>query len=274
MARIDALLRAARARLPPGEAEILLAHALGRPPAWLFAHGDEEAAPAHAAAFERLLARRIDGEPVAYLVGRRGFWRFDLDVTPATLIPRPDTERLVELALERLPDDRALRIADLGTGSGAIALALALERPRARVIATDASAEALVVARGNAQRLGVANVEFRAGDWWSPLAGERFDAVVSNPPYIAADDAHLTQGDLRFEPPAALASGADGLDALRTIAGGACAHLVEGGWLMVEHGHDQGAAVRALFAQAGLREVRTAQDLEARDRVTIGRAPG
>lgn len=270
--RIDALLRAARARLEPGEAELLLAHALGRAPAWLWAHGDDEPDAAGIAAFDALVARRVAGEPVAYLVGRRGFWTLDLDVTPATLIPRADTERLVELALERLPPHA--RVADLGTGSGAIALALAAERRDARIVATDASAAALDVARGNAARLGLANVEFRAGHWYAPLAGERFDLIASNPPYIAAGDPHLARGDLRHEPASALVSGADGLDAIRELAAGARAHLAPGGWLLVEHGVDQGAAVRALFAAAGLGGVDTAQDLEARDRVTFGRAPG
>lgn len=270
--RIDALLREARTRLPPGEAELLLAHALGHSPSWLFAHGDDVIDGAPRDAFLQLVDRRAGGEPVAYLVGRRGFWTLDLDVTPATLIPRPETERLVELAMKRIPAGDA-RIADLGTGSGAIALALASERPGARVIATDASAAALTVARRNAQRLGLSRVEFREGDWYAPLAGERLDVIVSNPPYIASGDPHLARGDLRHEPSSALASGSDGLDAIRVIAGGAVGHLVEGGWLLVEHGYDQGPAVRKLFMAAGLIDVATAQDLEHRDRVTLGRAP-
>ena len=269
--RIDALLRDARARLDAGEAEALLAHVLGRSPAWLFAHGDEVLREDAAAAFRALVERRAAGEPVAYLVGRRGFWTLDLAVTPATLIPRPETELLVELALARMAPDAA--VVDLGTGSGAIALALASERPRARVVATDASLDALAVARDNATRLGLARVEFRHGDWYAPLAGERFDVIASNPPYIAAGDAHLAQGDLRHEPPSALASGPDGLDDLRRIAAGARPHLRPGGWLLVEHGFDQGASVRALFDAAGLRDVATERDFEGRDRVTLGRAP-
>lgn len=273
MPRLDALLREARPRLEPGEAEALLAHALGRTPAWLYAHGDDEIDADAVQRFDTLLARRAAGEPVAYLLGARGFWRFDLRVTADTLIPRPETERLVELALERLAPGAAVRIADLGTGSGAIALALAHECPDAQVIATDLSDAALAVARDNATRLGLANVAFRAGRWYAPLAGERFDLVASNPPYIADDDVHLGEGDLRFEPRSALASGRDGLDDLREIAAGARGHLQPGGWLLVEHGRDQGEAVRALYAQAGLVEVTTALDLEHRDRVTLGRAP-
>lgn len=267
--RVDALLSEARGRVDRTEAELLLAHASGQSRAWLFAHGDTSVDPELATHYQSLLRRREAGEPVAYLIGRRGFWTFELAVTADTLIPRPETERLVELALQRLPQERPLHIADLGTGSGAIALALAHERPRARVIATDASEGALMVARGNALSLRLANVEFRHGDWYAPLAGARFDLIASNPPYIEAGDRHLQA--LRFEPDAALASGADGLDAIRVIAGGARAHLVPGGWLLLEHGYDQGEAVRALLRAAGLTQVETAGDLEGRDRVTLGR---
>jgi release factor glutamine methyltransferase len=270
--RVDALLRDASARVgDPADAALLLAHVLQRPRAWLLAHGDAEVPADAARRFETLLARRADGEPVAYLTGRRGFWTFELQVGPATLVPRPETERLVELALERLPAGRASAIADLGTGSGAIALALALERPQARVVATDASADALAVARANAASLGIANIEFLEGDWFAPLAGRRFDLVASNPPYIALGDPHLGMGDLRHEPASALASGRDGLDAIRTIARDAPTHLVPGGWVLLEHGWTQGEAVRALLAAAGFAGVLTAQDLEGRDRVTLGR---
>ena len=274
MPRIDDLLRAARPRLEPGEADLLLCHALARPRTWLFAHGDDEVDALAAERFEALVQRRAQGEPVAYLTGRRGFWSFELDVGPATLIPRPETERLVELALERLPADQALRVADLGTGSGAIALALAAERPQAAVVATDASAPALEVARANATRLRLPNIEFRLGDWFAPLQGERFALIASNPPYIAADDPHLEQGDLRFEPATALASGPDGLDAIREIAARAPAHLLADGWLLLEHGWDQGASVRGVLAAAGFTDVTTERDLEGRDRVTLGRYPG
>jgi release factor glutamine methyltransferase len=204
-------------------------------------------------------------------VGARGFWRFDLAVTPDTLIPRPETELLVELALARIALDAPARVADLGTGSGAIALAIASERPRARMVAVDVSGEALEVARGNAAMLGIDNVEFRRGDWLAPLDGERFDLIASNPPYIAEGDVHLARGDLRFEPHGALASGADGLDAIRVIAATAPKHLRDGGWLLVEHGWEQGPAVRALFEAAGFVDVATERDLEQRDRVTLGR---
>lgn len=270
---LDVLLQEARTRIDAVDAEFLLVHALDKPRSWLFAHRDDLAPVEVAAAFEALVQRRAAGEPVAYLTGQRGFWRFDLAVTPATLIPRPETELLVELALARLPADRSSRAADLGTGSGAIALAVAYERPRTRVIATDASAPALAIARANAQALRLANIDFREGDWFAPLAGERFDLIASNPPYIALGDPHLDEGDLRFEPASALSSGADGLDAIRTIVAGAPSHLEPGGWLLLEHGWDQGAAVRALLAAAGFGEVATAQDLEERDRVSLGRRP-
>ncbi|HSM11554.1 MAG TPA: peptide chain release factor N(5)-glutamine methyltransferase [Lysobacter sp.] len=272
MARIDALLRGAReAGCEPGDAELLLAHALGRPRSWLYAHGEDELEPAAAARYAALLARRVAGEPVAYLTGSRGFWSLELQVSPATLIPRPETELLVELALARLAVERPLRIADLGTGSGAIALALAHERRHAQVLATDASFDALAIAQANAAALGLVNVEFRHGSWWRPLPGERFDLIASNPPYIAEDDAHLVQGDLRHEPRMALASGRDGLDAIRAIASGAPGHLLAGGWLLLEHGWEQGAAVRALLRDAGLVDVDTARDLSLHERISFGR---
>jgi release factor glutamine methyltransferase len=273
MPRLDHLLRDAASRIDAADAAVLLAHAVGHPRSWLYAHGGDDVDAATADAFAALLARRASGEPVAYLTGRRGFWRFDLAVTPDTLIPRPETELLVELALARLPPGRALRIADLGTGSGAIALALAHERPRARVVATDASAAALEVARGNADALRIGNVAFRHGDWLAPLAGERFDLIAGNPPYIAAGDPHLGEGDLRFEPGVALASGSDGLDAIRTIVRDVPAHLVLGGWLLLEHGWEQGAAVRALLQRAGFVDISTERDLEQRDRISLGRRP-
>lgn len=271
MPRFDQLLRDASRQVDPADAAVLLAHAADRPRSWLHAHADDEADASVVARYADLLARRMAGEPVAYLTGSRGFWRLDLRVTPDTLVPRPETELLVELALDRLPVDRALRIADLGTGSGAIALALAHERPRAQVVATDASVAALEVARDNAGALRIGNLAFRHGDWLAPLAGERFDLIASNPPYVALGDPHLDEGDLRFEPPAALSSGVDGLDAIRAIARDAPAHLVAGGWLLLEHGWEQGAAVRELLRQAGFAEVLTGRDLERRDRVTLGR---
>jgi len=270
-ATISDILRAAALRIDRIDAEMLLLHLLGRDRSWLFLHGEEGLGDADATAFDVLVMRREAGEPVAYVTGTRGFWTLDLQVTPATLIPRPETELLVEGALARIPKDAAARIVDLGTGSGAIALAIASERPHAQVIATDASEAALAIARQNAGRNHIANVEFRHGSWFAPLAGERFDLIVSNPPYIESGDPHLDEGDLRFEPATALASGTDGLDDLRVIANEATSHLKEKGWLMVEHGWNQGAQVRALFEAAGLLEVQTMTDLEGRDRVTLGR---
>jgi release factor glutamine methyltransferase len=270
------------------ESELLLGHALQRDRAWLFAHAGDRVEAEVAREFAALVERRRAGVPVAQLLGEWGFWTLRLQVTPDTLIPRPETELLVEAALARLPAESAsvsngfansvaaaLRpaIADLGTGTGALALALASERPHARVIATDASAAALAVARANALRNAIDHVEFRAGSWYAPLHGERFDLIVSNPPYLAEADPHLVQGDLRFEPRSALVSGSDGLDAIRAIAAGARAHLMVGGWLLIEHGFEQGATVRALLEAQGLREVETLRDLEGRERVTLGRAP-
>lgn len=264
-------LREAATRIDRVDAEALLLHVLGQPRGWLFTHGGDALTPDQSSRFDELIARREAGEPVAYLTGSRGFWTLDLEVTPDTLIPRPETELLVELALARIPHGAASRIADLGTGSGAIGLAIASERPSAGVVATDASEAALAVAGRNAQRNDIGNIEFRHGSWLAPLAGERFDLIASNPPYIEEGDPHLVEGDLRFEPMTALASGEDGLDDLRCIVSAAPSHLVEGGWLLVEHGWNQGDAVRALFIDAGLVDVETASDLERRDRMTLGR---
>ena len=269
---IDALLRRAAATIDRVDAEWLLSHAVVRPRTWLFVHAGDPVPAAVAERFEALVARRQAGEPVAYLTGTQGFWTLELEVSPATLIPRPETELLVELALARIPVDARAHVADLGTGSGAIALAMAKERPRAAVMATDASSAALEVARRNATRNRIATVEFREGDWFAPLAGETFDLIASNPPYIADGDPHLGEGDLRFEPPTALSSGTDGLDAIRRIVGDAPAYLASGGWLLLEHGWDQGEAVRALLQAAGFIDVETARDLEGRDRASLGRA--
>lgn len=270
---LEACLRAASGRIDAVDARLLLAHVLGRPHAWLYAHGDEIVPDAAASAFASLVQRRVEGEPVAYLTGRRGFRDFELAVTADTLIPRPETELLVEFALARIPRDAAWRVADLGTGSGAIALAIAHERPLARIVASDRSTAALAVARANARALGIDSVEFREGDWLQAMAGERFDLIASNPPYIAEGDAHLQQGDLRYEPVSALASGRDGLDAIRRIVAGAPAHLHDGGRLLLEHGWEQGAAVRALLRDAGFIDAATGRDLEDRDRVTHARLP-
>lgn len=275
-ASFDHLRRAGAAGLPgeeaAREAELLVAAASGRSPAWLRAHGSDPVPIEVRRRVAEHLARRQAGEPIAYILGQREFWSLPLTVDSAVLIPRPETERLVELGLERIPMDRTCRVADLGTGSGAIALALARERPKAQVVATDASAAALAVARGNAARLGLATrVVFELGDWYGALARQApFDVLLSNPPYIAATDGHLRQGDLRFEPIKALASGRDGLEALRILANGARDHLVAGGWLLVEHGFGQGAAVRDLFLRAGLTDVATSLDLAGQERVTLG----
>jgi release factor glutamine methyltransferase len=253
------------------DAEVLLCHVLDKPRSWLIAHADDTLLPDYAAAYALLLEQREAGEPVAYITGRRGFWSLDLEVTPATLIPRPETELLVELALERLPNDRPCHVLDLGTGSGAIALAIARERPSSQVTATDASSDALAVAQGNARRHHVGNISFVHGDWFAPLGDKRFDVIVSNPPYIESSDPHLQQGDLRFEPMSALASGIDGFDDIRRIIRDAGLHLLPGGWLLFEHGWQQGDAARALLRDAGFVELSTVRDLEDRDRVSVGR---
>lgn len=276
--RLDALRRAARDALPGDEAaleaDLLIAEALGRPRAWLFAHPEAELSGEPLARARGLLAERARGVPVAHLLGRRAFWTLELAVDRHTLIPRPETELLVEAALARLPSDRSARAADLGTGSGAIALALAVERPLLDVVAVDVSEEALGVARANAERLRLERVDFRIGDWFGAMhRGERFDLIASNPPYLAEDDPHLAEGDLRFEPRAALVSGVDGLDAIRRIVAAAPVFLRGRGWLLLEHGLTQGTAVRDLLATAGLVAVETLRDLEGRDRVSLGRAP-
>ncbi len=270
---VGELLTRARRTIDGADAELLLAHALGNNRSWLFAHAEDPVPADVVARFEPMLQRRIAGEPVAYLTGHQGFWTLDLEVGPATLIPRAETELLVELALARIPADAAVRVVDLGTGSGAIALAIARERKQARVIATDASAAALDVARRNAAAHAIANIEFRSGDWFAPVQGEQFALIASNPPYVAEGDAHLDEGDLRFEPALALSSGRDGLDAIRAIVGHAPAQLDARGWLLLEHGWDQGDAVRTLLAAAGFIDVETVRDLELRERVTVGRRP-
>jgi release factor glutamine methyltransferase len=257
-------------RIERDDAELLLLHALDKPRSWLIAHDTDALDAAVLRTYRAMIERRAVGEPVAYITGWRGFWSFDLEVSQATLIPRPETELLVELALQRLPMDEQASVVDLGTGSGAIALAIALERKQASVVATDRSIDALDLADRNAQRLGL-RVEFARGDWFDPVAGRRFELIVSNPPYIEAGDTHLAQGDLRFEPPGALASGDDGLDAIRRIVGDAPDYLEAGGWLLIEHGWNQGGAVRALLHSRGFVEVETFRDLENRDRVSGGR---
>lgn len=256
------------------EAELLLAGALGRDRSWLYAHGDARPDDAERARFEGWIARRRRGEPVAHLLGHREFWSLPLLVSADTLIPRPDTECLVELALDRIDAGADAEVLDLGTGSGAIALAISRERPRALVVAVDRDARALEIAQRNGARLGLDRIQFLQGDWFSPVRGRQFALIASNPPYLAADDPHLDEGDLRFEPRDALVSGHDGLDAIRRIVADAPGHLEANGWLLIEHGWTQAAAVRSLFEQRGFHEVRTWPDLEGRDRVSGGRCAG
>jgi release factor glutamine methyltransferase len=259
--------------IPRIDAEFLMAHVLGKPRSWLYAFSDALLTADQQQAFTSAVNRRLAGEPVAYITGARAFWSFDLHVTPDTLIPRPETELLVEWALSYLHPAQAASVLDLGCGSGAIALAIASERPLVQVTAVDYSAPALAVASANARQLKLANVMLEHSDWFSALGSHRYNLIVSNPPYIESADPHLQEGDLRFEPNTALAAGADGLDALRRIVAEAPRHLLPGGWLLVEHGWRQGESVRDLFAQAGFHEIRTEQDLEQRDRVTLGFKP-
>jgi len=251
------------------DAQLLLAHVMAVARARLKSHPEELADPSHTQHYRRLLARRAAGEPLAYLTGSRDFWSLTLKVTPAVLIPRPETELLVERALA-LRTAAAGRVADLGTGCGAVALALASERPRWQVVATDACADALAIARANAAALGLGRVELRQGDWYQPLRGERFDLLVSNPPYVAQDDPALETASLRHEPPRALTPGVDALECLRTLARGAPRHLAPGGWLLLEHGATQGADVRRELVEAGFAHVRSHRDLAGHERMTEG----
>ncbi len=269
MTTIAALLAQARGHVPPNEARLLLANLLERNTAWLEAHREDTVAVQTVERFAALVARRAAGEPVAYLTGWREFYGRDFRVTPDVLIPRPETELLVDTACEKLGADSTARILDLGTGSGCLAITLALELPAARVTAVDVSPAALAVARANAARLG-ANVAFIASDWFTALPAQRFDLIVANPPYVAAHDAHLLQGDLRFEPRAALTDGADGLSAIRQIVTAATHWLVPGGWLFFEHGWDQGEAARTLLTAAGYTDIEQRQDLAGIVRVSGG----
>lgn len=255
---------------PRLDAELLLAHVLGVERGRLAAHHDRPLAPAEADAFEALLARRAGGEPVAYLLGRRDFWTLTLEVGPGVLVPRPETELVVEVALEALAGRPAPAVLDLGTGSGAIGLAIAAERPDATADLVDASAAALAVAERNRARLGIGNARVLAGDWFDAVAGRRYDLVAANPPYLAADDPHLAAAELAHEPRAALVAGPGGLEALAAIAARAPAHLVPGGCLVLEHGTSQGAAVRALLGHAGLGAIATRRDLAGHERATAG----
>ena len=260
-------LQAAESRL---EIRVLLEHALNVDRAWLLTHDDQELNGESSLRYESLLARRLAGEPIAYILGRREFYGRSFKVGPSVLIPRPETELLVEAALERLPKDRPARVLDLGTGSGCIALTLALECPLAQVVAVDVSAAALTMARENARRLGAKNLEFMLSDWYLDLGVDKFDMIVSNPPYVAATDPHLDAGDLRFEPRQALSSGADGLDATRAIVANAPNHLETGGRLLLEQAYNQAEAGLKLLAQSGFVGIQTRIDLSGVVRVICG----
>lgn len=275
------MLDAARHQLAAGlpepearaEAALLMMETLKVNRAWLISHAEQALTEAKATQFRAVLNRRLQGEPVAYILGKREFYGITFEVTPAVLIPRPDTETLVDAALARIPAGRPCRVLDLGTGSGAIAIALATHRPQASVTAVDASESALAVAQRNAEHLGTRNVRCMLSDWFGALPEAVFDVIVSNPPYIADGDPHLERGDLRFEPATALASGAQGLDAIRHLVAMAPRHLADRGWLLLEHGHDQAAAVAALMAAHGFEDIGHAADLAGIQRVTLGRKP-
>jgi release factor glutamine methyltransferase len=275
MATIQSLLDSATLPDSPTarlDTELLLAAALDKPRSYLRTWPEREPSAEQLSAFAALLERRRAGEPVAYILGHQGFWSLDLEVAPHTLIPRPDTELLVETALQLAPAT-PLRVLDLGTGTGAIALALASERGGWKVTGVDRIAEAVALAERNRQRLQLSNAEFRLSSWFDALAGERFDLIVSNPPYIAAADRHLAEGDVRFEPMSALVAGADGLDDIRQIIDQAPQHLEAGGWLLLEHGYDQAEAVRGLLGAAGFTAVDSRRDLGGHERISLGQWP-
>ncbi|MDD4912746.1 MAG: peptide chain release factor N(5)-glutamine methyltransferase [Sideroxydans sp.] len=253
------------------EIQCLLQHVLGVPKAYLLAHPEQVLSADQAVVHAALLQRRLCGEPIAHLLGEREFFGLNFKVTPATLIPRPDTELIVELALQRLPPNSVHQVLDMGTGSGIIALCIAHSRRNVSMVAVDASPEALAVAMQNASRLDVRNVTFLQSDWFSAFDTERFDLIVSNPPYIEDADEHLNQGDLRFEPITALASGVDGLDDIRRIVKQAPRYLNENGWLMLEHGYNQAEAVCELLDQSGFTSIFSEKDLSGIDRVSGGK---
>ncbi|MDP3210050.1 peptide chain release factor N(5)-glutamine methyltransferase [Methylotenera sp.] len=255
------------------EAQLLLQNVLNVNRAWLLAHESDTLQDKIKTDYEALLARRLIGEPIAYIFGYREFFGLNLIVTPDTLIPRPDTETLVETALDKIPLETPFTVLDLGTGTGAVALAIAQNRPEAQVTAIDASSGALDIAKRNSNQLDLTQVDFRLSNWFSALEGERFNLIVSNPPYIEQQDTHLTQGDLRFEPMSALASGTDGLDDIRQIVDNCLLYLHPQGWLMLEHGYNQAHLVTDLMAQSGLIDITTIKDLGGNDRVTIGKNP-
>ncbi|WP_455198071.1 peptide chain release factor N(5)-glutamine methyltransferase [Kaarinaea lacus] len=253
------------------DAEILLTWTLDCDRAYLHTWPEKELTEKQQQSFHQLVDRRQKGEPVAYITGHREFWDMNLRVTPDTLIPRPETELLVETALEKIPVDAEWNIADLGTGSGAIALAIGRERPGCQVIATDNSAAALSVARENAKRLDIHNVHFIEGHWFQPIEHEQFEVIVSNPPYVHPHDPHLEEGDLRFEPTQALQSIPDGMRDLRIISNAARSHLVPPGWLILEHGYDQGEAIKTQLMRMGYVDVSVKEDLAQNERICLGK---
>jgi release factor glutamine methyltransferase len=255
------------------EAEVLLSHVLRVKRSYLYTWPHCLLTAHQISQFQALCQRRLQGEPIAYLIGHKEFWSLELHVTPATLIPRPETELLVEQALARLPIQSDAQVVDLGTGSGAIALAIARERPHCRVLATDNAPEALVIAQQNAQHLGLHQVQFRVSDWWQTLDQVTAAVVVSNPPYVATTDPHLNQGDVRYEPRHALISGKDGLAAIRLLITQSLVHLEPKGWLLLEHGYNQAAAVQKLLTRQGYAMITTYPDLAGQPRVTVGQKP-
>lgn len=270
----QAILRLKEVSDSPGlDAEILLAMVLEKPRSYLVTWPEKIVEPSDRARFEQVLQRRIQGEPIAHITGEREFWSLPLKVTPDTLIPRPDTELLVELALASIPRGANWKILDLGTGTGAIALAIAQERPDAHVHAVERSEQALKIARENAARHSITNLQFYSGSWFEPVHGKRFHLIVSNPPYIASDDPHLQQGDVRFEPRTALVAGPEGMDDLEQIIRHAPGYLLPGGGLLLEHGYEQAAAVRRLLKMHGFIKVSTQKDLAGHDRVSCGYLP-
>lgn len=270
-ATIGDALRAAQQRIDPVDARVLMCHAVGRDAAYLVAHPEAQLRTGEQDAYRDLVERRAKGEPVAYLTGEREFYGRLFRVSPAVLIPRSETELLVDLTLERIPPEGLTRVLELGTGTGCVAISLASERPQSKILALDRSLDALAIARRNAVTANIGNVAFLRSDWFSALRNEHFDLIVANPPYVASADKHLNEGDLRFEPRAALDGGPDGLDAVRHIVTTAKQHLKPGSWLLFEHGHDQGERARLILHKAGYAEIFTAHDLAGIDRVSAGR---
>lgn len=255
---------------PRRDAEILLGFATGRTRTFLMAFCETQLTDEQLQRLDDYLKRRKDGEPIAYITGVREFWSLNFNVSPATLIPRPDTEKLVELALEFLPKVPC-EVLDLGTGTGAITIAMATERPDCLFTAVDNSLEALELAQKNARQIGVNNVYFSLGNWYKSIKGRKFSMIVSNPPYIEPTDVHLSQGDVRYEPRSALVSEDDGFADIKIIVQGATKHLNQYGWLLIEHGWQQGEMVQTIFKQQGFQLVETHTDYSGNDRVTVGR---